>query len=276
MAVLLVSALSVNFVACSDDDEPVGGNGNNNGNNTEGIVNPSNVFTGERPKSVSGLDITYDSEGLVTEMTTDGKKITFEYINVRNSQQNGFVRMTVVDEDEYESETYVFEMELNENGFVKHCKQIYEDGNTDTWDFGYTKESNLNYMKRSEGGNEITNITYQDGNAVKSSMFSEYEPDNKYECEIQYTSDNVATPIENKGCLMLFDETLGVDMDEMEYAYFAGLLGKATKNLPVMMTTTEGSYVDTEKYSWILNSDGYPVEMMIITDWSEEKLTFTW
>lgn len=31
---------------------------------------------------------------------------------------------------------------------------------------------------------------------------------------------------------MLFDPTLGIDMDEMEYAYYAGLLGKATKSLP--------------------------------------------
>ena len=33
---------------------------------------------------------------------------------------------------------------------------------------------------------------------------------------------------------MLFDEILDVDMDEMIYAYYGGMLGKATKHLPLV------------------------------------------
>lgn len=57
---------------------------------------------------------------------------------------------------------------------------------------------------------------------------------------------------------MLFDTTLGIDMDEMEYAYYAGLLGKAIKNLPVKCVDDEGN---VENYSWKLNSTGYPTQM---------------
>lgn len=263
MAMLLMGMLCFNFVACSDDDEPNGDNGNDTG-----IVDPSNVFTGERPKSVSGISMVYNTEGLVTGMSTDdGKKVTFEYHNVtRVVNKQSYIRMTVVDE-EYD-ETFIFDMELNEKGFVKHCEQTGQGGDIETWDFGYTDEGNLNYMKRSEGGNEVTNITYQGGNVIKTSTVSEEEPDEKYEYTIYYTSDEVTTPIPNKGCLMLFDATLGIDMDEMEYAYYAGLLGKATKNLPVKDTDSE--------FSWKLNNNGYPTELVIIEGGYEDKLTFTW
>ena len=56
----------------------------------------------------------------------------------------------------------------------------------------------------------------------------------EYSAAIDYTTDNITAPIENKGCLMLFDEILDVDMDEMIYAYYGGMLGKATKHLPLV------------------------------------------
>ena len=55
---------------------------------------------------------------------------------------------------------------------------------------------------------------------------------------------------------MLFDKTLGIDMDEMQYAYYAGLLGKATKNLPVKLVDNEN---DTDNFTWTLNSNSYPI-----------------
>lgn len=55
---------------------------------------------------------------------------------------------------------------------------------------------------------------------------------------------------------MLFDQTLGIDMDEMRYAYYAGLLGKATKNLPVKLVDNENY---TQNFTWTLNSSGYPI-----------------
>lgn len=60
-AALFLAVMCVGFTSCSDDnDEPGGGN-------TPGVVNPSNVFTGEMPKSVAGTTINRNSEGLVAE-----------------------------------------------------------------------------------------------------------------------------------------------------------------------------------------------------------------
>lgn len=98
-----------------------------------------------------------------------------------------------------------------------------------------------------------TTIKYQDGNIVETTT-TKAGYSNSY--KIFYTSESVLSPIVNKGCLMLFDYTLGIDMDEMEYAYYAGLLGKATKNLPVKLVANENRI---DNFTWTLNSNGYPI-----------------
>ncbi len=46
-AAFFLAAMCVGFTACSDDNEEPGWN------DTPGVVNPSNVFTGEMPKSIT-------------------------------------------------------------------------------------------------------------------------------------------------------------------------------------------------------------------------------
>ena len=85
-----------------------------------------------------------------------------------------------------------------------------------------------------------------------------------------------STSIDNKGCLMMFDELLDVDMDEMIYAYYGGMLGKATKHLPLAMRDADDTSVELSNYKWTLNSDGYPTQLLIKDEGDEEKYTFTW
>lgn len=273
---LLAFALCLNLSACSDDEnEP-------EKDYDLGFVNPSTVFAEARPKSVEGAAMTYNSEGLLTRISTaGGTEVSFEYHNVtRTVNPQSFVRMNVV--YGYENETYVFDMELNEQGFVSYCEETEPDGNLETWDFGYTADGHMNYMKRSEGGNEVTNITYANGNIANASMVSEEEPNRKSVYTLFYTSEEVAEPIENKGSIMLFDELFNIDMDEMKYAYYAGLLGKATKNLPVKNTTNVTDDVDgdeeyTDEFYWTLNQDGLPTQVSLVQYWGEdETITFQW
>ena len=93
-----------------------------------------------------------------------------------------------------------------------------------------------------------------------------------------YTTDNITAPIENKGCLMLFDEILDVDMDEMIYAYYGGMLGKATKHLPLVghYTYNGEDSVSDMYFTWTLNSDSYPTELVVKDQWDEYRCTFTW
>ena len=81
-ASMLGIAFCLGFTACSDDDE----NGNDGGNTTT-VVNPEKVFTDGLPKSVSGMSISQNEEGLVTSITTDeGEKAVFEYFPVTRAE----------------------------------------------------------------------------------------------------------------------------------------------------------------------------------------------
>ncbi len=274
---LLAVVVCMGLAACGDDDDP---NGNEGGKEPTSVVNPANVFTGGLPKSAEGATLYYNDEGLLAKMSIEnGKEATFEYNNDTRlaAPQNG-VRMTIVDSEVGEKST--FDMEINDKGFVRHCTQTEGDGDIETWDFDYTTEGNLNYMKRSEGGNEITTITYQEGDIVHVGVVSE-EDGWESSSDVKYTSTDVASPMPNKGCVMLFDATFGVDMDEMKYAYYAGLLGKATKNLPIELIDhgmTGTDYDEVSKFKWTLNQDELPIQLDITEPWGgyTSKKTFQW
>ncbi|MDE5549750.1 MAG: DUF4595 domain-containing protein, partial [Bacteroidaceae bacterium] len=174
-----------------------------------------------------------------------------------------------------EGDILICNLTLGKNGFVSHCDEmeIYEgETETETWDFTYNSNGQLTQMLRSEGGCEKTQIKYDNGDIVEVSTTSAEELDESSTYKIYYTSNNVQTAIENKGCIMLFDNTLGIDMDEMEYAYLAGLLGKATKHLPVRCVDVEEDYTDI--FTWTLNYAGYPIKLSF--DDSPETMTFAW
>lgn len=149
-------------------------------------------------------------------------------------------------------EKLVCNLYLDKNGFVKHCEETEYDldgKQEETWDFTYNGDGQLLTMMRSEGGNEKTTIKYQDGNIVETATVSANEPEESSSYKVYYTSTDMPLPIENKGSIMFFDGTFGIDMDEMEYAYYAGLLGKATRNLPARLVDDEGDItvlLDTE------------------------------
>lgn len=268
-SVLLVM-LCLSFTACENEDEP-----NIDGEET---INPGRVFTNGLPKSAEGATMTYNEKGLLTKLlTNEGQEITFEYDNkTRAVNQSSDVRMKVVEED---GVIFIFDMQINDNGFVTHCTETKEDGDIETWDFKYTAEGNLNYMKRSEGGNEVTKIIYQSGNIIRTETISEDDDTEGYSCDVKYTSEENVSLIANKGCIMLFDQTFGVDMDEMKYAYYAGLLGKATKDLPIEITDkySDNDEVYISKFNWTFNQSGLPTELDVTNDGGyTDKIVFQW
>ncbi len=276
---ILFASCFVVFTACSDDD--------NDEPTTAPVSNLSNVFTGGLPKSVADMSMTY-TDGLLTKiMTNDGEKIIFTYPNQAKSNtplkssSNENTTMSIYDEDGV-LEYYFYNMKFGDNGFLKSCTQInYDDGeHTDTWNFEYNADKHLIYMKRSEGGNEVTTIKYENGDITEVSMESESKDEdyNKLNTQIFYISDKTKTAIENKGCLMFFDTTFGIDLDEGRYLYWAGFLGKATKHLPVKTIYTIDN--ETETFQWNLKNNGLPEKMIRTWSWDMETDTeeylFSW
>lgn len=288
-ASMLSAALCLGFTACSDDDENENGEG---GGSTVTVVKPSEVFKGGLPKSAAGMSITQNKEGLVTSIIgEDGEEAVFEYFfaETKADATKDRAKITVTDD---EGDVTELNLQLNSNGYVEYCNSIDHAGTSDasefTWEMKYDADGHLIEMRRSEGSGELTKITYKDGDAVKTStsymgggdMNGDGVLDGNDEWEdgaiIDYTTGEIATPIDNKGCLMMFDELLDVGMDEMIYAYYGGMLGKATKHLPLAMRDADDTSVELSNYKWTLNSDGYPTQLLII-DWgNEEKYTFTW
>ncbi len=265
---LLMVLCAVNFTACDDDDDE---------NNANSSINPQKVFVNGMPKQVSDMKITQDASGLVSKIETDDAVAIFKYpttVTTRAGLPNQLVIVELTEDigTQYE-EKFIFNMEIGDNGFIKHCDEKYEDGELDTWDFTYSTEGYMLSMKRSEGGNETTTITYKEGDIVKTSTVSADEPEESSDYSIDYTSNAVTTPIENKGCLMFYDETLGIDMDEMWFAYYAGLLGKATKHLPLKLTHKSGSYEDITNFTWTLNANGFPI---LLESTSKDNISIVW
>ena len=288
-ASMLSAALCLGFTACSDDDENENGEG---GGSTVTVVKPSEVFKGGLPKSAAGMSITQNKEGLVTSIIgEDGEKVVFEYFfaETKADATKDRAKITVTDD---EGDVTELNLQLNSNGYVEYCNSIDHAGTSDasefTWEMKYDADGHLIEMRRSEGSGELTKITYKDGDAVKTStsymgggdMNGDGVLDGNDEWEdgaiIDYTTGEIATPIDNKGCLMMFDELLDVDMDEMIYAYYGGMLGKATKHLPLAMRDADDTSVELSNYKWTLKSDGYPTQLLIKDEGDEKKYTFTW
>lgn len=236
-------------------------------------VNPLNVFTGGVPLSYGEYNILKNVKGQVSAIQANNgdEKITFEYMeSTSNNANTPNVVMTLESKDE----KLVLNLFLNKEGFVKHCDETeyHRDdlSQKETWDFTYNNNGQLLTMFRSEG-NERTTIKYEAGNIVSTAEKAVNGTRNKIH-KVYYTSQSVPSSIVNKGCIMLFDTTLGIDMDEMQYAYFAGLLGKATKHLPARLVGNEG---EEESFAWHLNTSGYPTSMIRshAPNWTN---TFTW
>lgn len=238
---------------------------------TDFTVNPQKVFTGGFLKGVSNAKITRDAKGRVLSFISEDETATFEYKTPAAGETNSpHVIMTIESEDE----KLVCNLYLGKDGFVKHCDEteIYKGQVTgqETWDFTYNGDGQLLTMLRSEGGHEKTTVTYKDGDIVEVTEVSIDEPDVKKSFKIFYTSPKVPSPIANKGCVMFYD-ALGIDVDEMDYAYYAGMLGKATKNLPVSQVDKDGGkeYVTT----WTINAQGYPTKLL---DADQQEYVFFW
>lgn len=70
---------------------------------------------------------------------------------------------------------------------------------------------------------------------------------------------------------MFYDEIFGIDMDEMWFAYYAGLLGKATKHLPVKdyyiaNFANYEDYEDVIRFTWELNTNGFPISLSVLSE----------
>jgi len=210
-------------------------------------IDLSKVFTNGMPKEADSMTIQTDDRGLVTGIKTKDETVSFKY---NNTKTRAIVIPNVFMKVERNGDTTFYRMYLNNNGFVRECMiQQKENTKEDTWRF----HSADNYK-------ELT-LTYKDSNISEietKTIVSQTTTRKKDTCKVAYTSDTTPAPIVNKGNIMLFNTTFGIDIGAMKYAYYAGLLGKATKNLPVQLIDKSGNKTN---FTWTFNSNGFPTAM---------------
>lgn len=274
-AALFLAVMCVGFTSCSDDNDEPGGV-----NDTPGVVNPSNVFTGEMPKSVGGTTINCNSEGLVTEIrTADGKVITFNYPDQsRAPEKSNIVRMKVV-ESGVKTE---YDMTIGSNGFVSesHVKVTSDNPNENEegeWAFTYDAQGHLtNVMHRYKDvyGDDTYSVTLQwkDDNIIQT-----FKDDGWDKYKYMYTSSDYPTAIENKGAIFMFEDIYPVEVSDFEWVYYAGMLGKGPKNLAVAHYEVDDD-VNVIDFIWTLNKNGYPIMFDVKDDDhpGESTVKFTW
>lgn len=275
----IASLAALTFTSCSDDDDDAA------------VINgPEDVFTAGVPQTIGSNTITTDAEGRVVKIeSTDGETFKFSYEPVSRATQFD-AKMEAYSNNKLD---YTFYIRLNDKGVTEYVLQEYEpdpmypedENEPDEWWFSYDSQCRLVSFTRSENDNEVVRFAYKDGNIVTTTTYD--SPTDKTPSDvttIAYTNSAATSPIANKGCLMLFDALFNADMDEGEYLYFAGLLGKATKNLPVGYseedTDWDGTPVTyTYNYEWVLNASGLPTECWELSnDGTRKELyrTFTW
>ena len=258
IALLAVAVIGATFVlsSCSnkkDDDwiierrpDPV-------------TIDLSKVFTNGMPKEVDSMTIQTDDRGLVTGIKTKDETGSFKY---NNTKTRDIVIPNVFMKVERNGDTTVYIMFLGKNGFVRGCmKEQKENTKEDTWYFTYNDNDQLTNITHSADINKIFTLTYKDGNISEietKTILSPATTKQKDTCKVAYTSTASPTPIVNKGNIMLFNTTFGIDMGAIKYAYYAGLLGKATKNLPVQLIDKNGN---KNNFTWTVNSNGFPTAM---------------
>ena len=260
-------------------------------------VNPRNVFPLGLPKKISQTVLTLNEKGQLIQLAepNDDERITFEYKDVAlGSTQAPQVILTETDEPD----KHVYELYLNRDGFVTHAKETHYRNDhiagkatwdfafvthakethyrndhiagKATWDFAYNADNQLKDVKCSTDKKHIV-LEYQNGNVVKTTTTAAGKP-------TEVTTITYATastrPIENKTGVMLFDATLDADFDNLEVAYYAGLLGKPSKNLPLQSEKSG----DKATFKWTLDGNGNPTELNYsFSNLSENfRFPFTW
>ena len=222
-------------------------------------IDLSKVFTNGMPKEADSMTIQTDERGLVTSIKTKDETVSFKYFNTKT---RAIVIPNVVMKVERNGDTTIYRMYLNNNGFVRSC-MIEQKENTkeEKWRFTYNDNDQLiNIIHSADDYKEFT-LTYKDSNISEietKTIVSQTTTRKKDTCKVAYTSTATPTPIVNKGNIMLFNTTFGIDIGAMKYAYYAGLLGKATKNLPVQLINKSSNKTN---FTWTVNSNGFPTAM---------------
>lgn len=235
----------MNFTSCSnEEDEPDSGVGS-------GTVNPATVFANGIPQKVGGMNLTVNSDGLVSALTDGSVKVTFEYPCMSRTAESDVI---IKVDDKANDEGYTVNVSLNHSGYSEYWKTVWDDGDVEERWFEYNADNQIKRIRISTnyGGNGTIEYSYENGNIVGIKM----SPADGGTMKLNYGN----TPIKNTGGVMIF-QMFGIEDTATQYAYYAGLLGKATMSLPVKCELSFDGEISVENYTWTVNDKDLPTKL---------------
>lgn len=258
LASLGLAALAVvPIVSCSDDDDnrlPDGPNHAGSG------VLPSldKVFPSGGVSKVGNMTITRNAEGRPTRIEDGTMTVDFSYVPVSRATEYDMTMRIVDSFEPGDVDTYY--LQLDKNGYIRYAIEVDDDGDYETYEFEYNNDGQMTKVRRTDDGAELTTITYANGDitAVKTESRNEFEA-----YTVDYTDAANKTPVANRGNLMFFDECFSIGLGDLEIAYYAGLLGTSTRNLPLRRTEASSMTREYETYDWVLDAAGKPTRLQV-------------
>lgn len=251
---LMTISVLMCFASCSSDSD-----------DDSFTIGPQNVFKAGRLSKVGTDNLSYNENGLLREIGS----ATFEY--PKNNK-------TVI----LKENNRIIRLEIGNNGFVDKAIETINDNVVRNWSFKYNESNQLSFIENNHDnyGLTTTTITYKDGNISEIKEVSEKKESIVLK-SFEYTSEDYTDGIDNKGSLMLFDMNYFIDLADVENAFFAGLLGQATKKLPLKMNFR--SYIgDNVSYkqeivnNWKIDEKGYPTYLSFRESGGLEKISLRW
>lgn len=259
IAAIAALAVTPMLTSCGDDNKTV------EEEVTDAQIVPMRVFTAGVPVKIGDLNITVDHTARVSNMSDGSNDVTFTYLSGTASSAHYDMSMTVKSHSGATTQCY---FTINEDMLASHCTEV-GPGGTKEWDFVYNNQDRLEQIKVS--GNpewSVANFTYYMQSIGKVAYGHEGD-----DTPNTITISNALSKT-NKGCIMLFADNYGLDIGYMHYAYYAGLLGRASVNLPAkrVFLSADKSQTDTHEYEWELKPDKMPARCTV-TDLNQDGTT---
>lgn len=197
------------------------------------------------------------------------------------------VRMTVcrVGHEGSVSESATILYRLGDNGFAQVARRVgsWADPYQSEVSFTYDSDGHMTAFDNKIYSNYSGKLTWQDGDIVSITYTCDdntgYDPGLSSRMSRSTAEDGTEVvtfsygqePVENKGRLMLYDEMFACELGVMGYAYFAGILGQATRHLPVCIIWHDSDGDFSMKRTWTLDTEGYPTRYVEVEEDYEDE-----
>lgn len=210
------------------------------------------VFTGKLVDEVDdhGLDKFVYESGFLTQVDDgDGYKITFEYYYLDPDKQTSDPDVRYTRERADGSVSYIYDVWLNELGFARRIDSKHND------EYGgfefqstceYDEEGHLVYMNEGREEREYS-LVWTDGDISHIDIQGSHTQSTDFSYSETLNDNN----------LMFFYDIYDMDIEELKYLYWAGLLGVSPKHLVTMSNSDDEHYqFEWESDKVLYRSDG--------------------